>query len=632
MLLGDPGFGKTSVVARLSARRPDIVLGVHLCDHADEEKRDARRMVKTLAFQLATKVPDYAKKLREKAAELEEKMKEGLPTTKLVDLLLLQPLCDVPRPTSDGGRALLLIDALDEAEVGQKNELADILSSDKGFARLPPWLGVVVTSRPERPLRAKLNRLRPTELSADADASFSRGRRKDAQLYLEKLLEDCVPPERLKESVEEAASKAKGSFLYLHWLSERVRRDGAKALEALPLDMGGWYEEAFRRVLPSGLPKEYDARCVLEAIVAAPVPLHGKNELPSLSGVKGPRCKKLLDTLSNLFPVRDEGRVHVFHKSCTDWLTGAPPFEERKDEDDPPYLLSVEAAHDRLASACIVVLHGRERLNGSELELEGGDAEAEDEPARARFAYALRWAAHHLAEAGRTDECATLITNLFFIEAKLKETQLVELLSDYRLLLGKIKKGLGRLEAKRSATKRRAAAGVTVDESIGALADDCRRLEGFCRFVSRERPVLEREPDAVYQLAYQQPDSSAPYAGWERAQARLRELYPSVRFIAWKNKPQQAHACLDTLAHPSAVSSIAVSSTHIVGGAGKTIYVYDAARKELVEELDGESDVECVAVFEGDEESGQIAAGYRDGTIKVWDAGAKPPCPAPPDA
>ena len=68
----------------------------------------------------------------------------------------------------------------------------------------------------------------------------------------------------------------------------------------------------------------------------------------------------------------------------------------------------------------------------------------------------------------------------------------------------------------------------------------------------------------------------------------------------------------------------AVSKTLIVGGAGESVYVYDAATEELLGKLDGSSDVKSVTIFEkgADERSGLIGAAYKDGTIKVWDAGA----------
>ena len=117
-----------------------------------------------------------------------------------------------------GGRALLLIDALDEAEYEQKNELAALLATE--LAKLPEWLGVVATSRPERPLRDKLAPLRPTHMSAAAYAADCAA---DERLFLCELLSPLVSAPRLQAEVARVAAKARGVFLYLHWLRERVR-------------------------------------------------------------------------------------------------------------------------------------------------------------------------------------------------------------------------------------------------------------------------------------------------------------------------------------------------------------------------------------------------------------------------
>ena len=130
-------------------------------------------------------------------------------------------------------------------------------------------------------------------------------------------------------------------------------------------------------------------------------------------------------------------------------------------------------------------------------------------------------------------------------------------------------------------------------------------------FVGKHRAVLERDGGkAVAQLAWQEPDESVVHRAVEKGER-------SQRLLRWCNKPQQADPCIATLEHPEAVKALAASATRIVSGAGKVVYVYDAATEELVEELGGASEVTCVAVFEREGE-GLIVAGYQDGTIKVW--------------
>jgi hypothetical protein len=149
-----------------------------------------------------------------------------------------------------------------------------------------------------------------------------------------------------------------------------------------------------------------------------------------------------------------------------------------------------------------------------------------------------------------------------------------------------------------------------VAEAAGAPAEYPR----LKRFVGRYRDVLQREGGkAVAQLALQQPQTSVVLDLLQRA--------PLQRLVVWRNKPLTDDPCVATFAHEGGVNAVAVSSTRIVGGAGKAVYVYDADSEELLKQLEGTSDVTSVAIFE-DEQGGLITAGYKDGTIKVWDSGA----------
>jgi hypothetical protein len=49
---------------------------------------------------------------------------------------------------------------------------------------------------------------------------------------------------------------------------------------------------------------------------------------------------------------------------------------------------------------------------------------------------------------------------------------------------------------------------------------------------------------------------------------------------------------------------------------------YDAETEELLEQLDGESEVRCMAVTEQAVGASLIVMGDKGGTIKVWDSGA----------
>ena len=67
--------------------------------------------------------------------------------------------------------------------------------------------------------------------------------------------------------------------------------------------------------------------------------------------------------------------------------------------------------------------------------------------------------------------------------------------------------------------------------------------------------------------------------------------------LRWRNKPQRADPCVATLAHKEQVRAVAVTARYIVGGAGRSVFVYDAAPEERRGELEGASDVQSVAGY-----------------------------------
>ena len=151
---------------------------------------------------------------------------------------------------------------------------------------------------------------------------------------------------------------------------------------------------------------------------------------------------------------------------------------------------------------------------------------------------------------------------------------------------------------------------------------ELRRVEGvelvaatqMKSFVGKYRDVLQREGGtAVLQLATQQPDESVVFRALGNARVEQR-------LLVWRNKSQRADPCVATLAHTSEVKKLAVSRSRVVGAAGKVVYVYDAATNELLEELQGESDVEAVAIFEPAVGDGLIVAGFKNGALKAWGA------------
>ena len=60
-IMGAPGVGKSAFAAHLAHYGRDKVIAVQFCEYDKPDHRNAHRIIRTLAFQIATRLPDYRK-------------------------------------------------------------------------------------------------------------------------------------------------------------------------------------------------------------------------------------------------------------------------------------------------------------------------------------------------------------------------------------------------------------------------------------------------------------------------------------------------------------------------------------------------------------------------------------------
>jgi hypothetical protein len=330
-IVGDPGVGKSAFAAHLTHFGRDKVIAAQFVEWDKSDHRDARHVVRSIAFQIATRLPDYRRLLltMPEIANLEQK-----DPTELFDYLLVNPL----RSVICGGREryLIVIDALDEAGDSGRNPLAEMLARDAH--RLPDWIGLVVTSRPESAVKTPLQGLNPIVLDTRSEAN-----REDLRDYLRHQLApqliDRADADRLVEHILE---KSEGVFLY----AERVCHDlsyGHLSLDQFPQGLGGVFWQFFQRQFPDLEKFRKDVHPALRAILAAREPLP-MEILQRLFSWQDEELRDFTRTLGSLFPVTNETgaeSIRPYHKSLADWLA-----DEAK---AGPYFVSVLEGHRMLA-------------------------------------------------------------------------------------------------------------------------------------------------------------------------------------------------------------------------------------------------------------------------------------------
>ena len=172
-LKGDPGAGKSCLSAVLCDRYAAEIVGVHFCRHDELVRKDARRMIRSIAYQIAQRIPAYSSALKDIIPSVFASS-TPLAAVDLWQQLLVDPLhaCSdelAAECARTGRKYVILIDALDEAgstgNSGGASDILDLLSSC--VSKLPAFFGVVVTSRPEAAILKKLSKYRPMELTCE---------------------------------------------------------------------------------------------------------------------------------------------------------------------------------------------------------------------------------------------------------------------------------------------------------------------------------------------------------------------------------------------------------------------------------------------------------------------------------
>jgi hypothetical protein len=128
---GGPGTGKTALALNLTHRARSRVIAVHLCRCNQSDTHSAAYMVMNLAYQLATRLPDYRARLlrRPMLADLERGGLAGIRGDAAGSLwreFIVGPLAgQMPRQ-----RLAIVVDALDEATEEDWNEIVSLLAKD----------------------------------------------------------------------------------------------------------------------------------------------------------------------------------------------------------------------------------------------------------------------------------------------------------------------------------------------------------------------------------------------------------------------------------------------------------------------------------------------------------------------
>lgn len=329
-ITGLPGIGKTAIATRLLQQCPQVV-AFHICRRGNSEKTAPRRIICTLAYQLSTQMPEYKSMLEQLDLQtIIDTYNDGA----LFETLLVQPLNQMS--TIDRKSVVLLIDGLDEATHGAMNPLANFIAAE--FDRLPNWVRIIITSRPDKEVRVPLQTFAPWYLE-----SQSEGNKKDIQNYILERLANHIDHPEFEKACQEILRKSEGVFLYAKHVCDEIQAGKLKlsSLEAFPNGLGGVYYQYFLTKFQDV--NQYNALVepAMELMAARKEPLTLEEMRTYLQWNKK-QLSLFLTAMGTFVVQKDGGELLPFHLSLIDWLCD--------EEKAGSYWIDIDGGHDTIAN------------------------------------------------------------------------------------------------------------------------------------------------------------------------------------------------------------------------------------------------------------------------------------------
>jgi len=566
LILGDPGIGKSALVADLVHKNPgDQILAYHCCQADTESTIQPARFVRNIAAMIASKIEQYALMLSNpviaEALDEENCMKDPASS---FEAGILSPLENVRAP--EHGVRYIIVDGLNEAlELKRGINIVDLLASR--LSRLPSWLRVLFTSRRESAILDRLRGIRNLEINA---SDFWNMR--DIEEYIDMRFSQTdmeartsaqnVHVRTLRKSLIESCG---GNFLYLKNAFVEIERGGTLAFdgEKIPEGLYSQYFSFFKRNFPNE--QSYSAvRPLLETITASKVPL-GEDALSRITGLSAAdELPKILRGLSAYLPLRD-GKFSVYHSSFAKWLTSP-------DMRGSLHYVNIACGHERLA-----------RFYFSEYE--AGVSKMSPE--------ALKYLPFHLAESSMRKELAQVLSDISFIEEKCFRGSVYELMRDYQGLAG----------------------------GLEAAAEDGEgQAVQFSAFIKRYSHVFSRNPAAIFQYALNDPEFSMVSKAAAAYMASKDQKKPWLKLINPEHNSCQSAARF--VHHEKGLNHCEYSrdGMYIVAGSDDgSVSVCDSNTGELIFKIDAHSSKITGCAFSPDGMSIATSAEWPDNLIKIWD-------------
>ena len=349
-LQGVPGAGKSVLASYLIRHLEEVgvLRQFFFFKHGEQTKRSIHTFLRSLAYQIASEVPEYRTLLSKMAGDVNTLEKaearslwQKLFKTGLLTLRLSQPLYWV-------------VDALDECDTPQQliNMLSDITTSQTSIR-------ILLVSRRTQALALNLQRIAER---LNVDVSSVDNPASDLRQYVAKEME-YVPgrPDFKREISERILEKADGNFLWVHLVVMSITRCHTEiaieeALDELPADLEPLYQRMESALARSLRPRDQSLAKTILTWAACSRRSLTITELAEALRPAYPNFIDLGHTVMQLcggFVIIDsKGHISMIHQTAREYLTKTPGMQ---------HSISPRIAHRELFLKCIEALSSTTR-------------------------------------------------------------------------------------------------------------------------------------------------------------------------------------------------------------------------------------------------------------------------------
>ncbi|TPX35066.1 hypothetical protein SmJEL517_g02378 [Synchytrium microbalum] len=370
-LSGVAGVGK-SVIAGCFAdelQNRNQLAAHFFCKHDELARNDPFQLITTLAFQLAAFDPGIRRALR----DLHEAEPNFLVNTPSIGLQF-EHLIVKPASAYRGGKAVILIDALDECAVEGSLREKFLQTLAQSVPKLPRNIVLFITSRPSPDLKMQLSEYVPRTMELGDIYNLN-----DIKLYAMYRMTKLRPILESDQFVDSFADKlsvmAHGLFVWLYLACDTM--DKSDNLEGTLAEMEnrtlGNDEERmdniYTRALvasfkgaPESSIKQYTK--IVGALVCLRTPM-SVEDIAALLGSPSSRVRLNLSRIESLL-VMSKSSVRLMHKSVADFITSP----DRCIADASPFYIDRQSAEMYLAKKCLDALPLSLKVESIQVQIE----------------------------------------------------------------------------------------------------------------------------------------------------------------------------------------------------------------------------------------------------------------------